>query len=420
MKQSIKYILVALFLGVLPLTVVAKDFYGSTEENPLIVACDWDFRPSEFLDSEGQPAGYNVEVLDIILNRLEIPHKFVMQEWQAASDMFVKHEADLLHALSIYYKERPFLQTKKYVNYYNLRAVRRVDTPPFSSIDNTSKGVKVGVKKNDYAALRISEIDTIPFTVQYLSPKDGLVRVRSRQSDYYIWGQIPLEKKIQELGIDSLVLDDVKDIPAGELHIIGYEMDVLDAIDDQYTRLEQSGDLQRIYDKWFHPERVHDNASPLAPFILIGLVVAGIALFIAGRIIYQRVNDSIRRNTELNSIMAQALDMDDYIVLEYDIVLGIVKNVYGTLLPVSGIPIEELIERVAPEERDEFRMYVNCMKRGDCESWNLQRRYNTGTSDKPCWKTFVGGAVLERENGVPRYILHTVKDITKDLEEEQN
>lgn len=419
MKQSIKYILVALFLGVLPLTVVAKDFYGYTEENPLIVACDWDFRPFEFLDSEGQPAGYNVEVLDIILNRLEIPHKFVMQEWQAASDMFVKHEADLLHALSIYYKERPFLQTKKYVNYYNLRAVRRVDTPPFSSIDNTSKGVKVGVKKNDYAALRISEIDTIPFTVQYLSPKDGLVRVRSRQSDYYIWGQIPLEKKIQELGIDSLVLDDVKDIPAGELHIIGYEMDVLDAIDDQYTRLEQSGDLQRIYDKWFHPERVHDNASPLAPFILIGLVVAGIALFIAGRIIYQRVNDSIRRNTELNSIMAQALDMDDYIVLEYDIVLGIVKNVYGTLLPVSGIPIEELIERVAPEERDEFRMYVNCMKRGDCESWNLQRRYNTGTSDKPCWKTFVGGAVLERENGVPRYILHTVKDITKDLEEEQ-
>ena len=419
MKQSIKYILVALFLGVLPLTVVAKDFYGYTEENPLIVACDWDFRPFEFLDSEGQPAGYNVEVLDIILNRLEIPHKFVMQEWQAASDMFVKHEADLLHALSIYYKERPFLQTKKYVNYYNLRAVRRVDTPPFSSIGNTSKGVKVGVKKNDYAALRISEIDTIPFTVQYLSPKDGLVRVRSRQSDYYIWGQIPLEKKIQELGIDSLVLDDVKDIPAGELHIIGYEMDVLDAIDDQYTRLEQSGDLQRIYDKWFHPERVHDNASPLAPFILIGLVVAGIALFIAGRIIYQRVNDSIRRNTELNSIMAQALDMDDYIVLEYDIVLGIVKNVYGTLLPVSGIPIEELIERVAPEERDEFRMYVNCMKRGDCESWNLQRRYNTGTSDKPCWKTFVGGAVLERENGVPRYILHTVKDITKDLEEEQ-
>ena len=116
MKHSILYMFVALFLGLLPSEVGAKDFYGYTDEHPLIVACDWDFRPFEFLDSEGEPAGYNVEVLDIILNRLEIPHKFVMQEWQAASDMFIKHEADLLHALSIYYRERPYIQTKKYVN----------------------------------------------------------------------------------------------------------------------------------------------------------------------------------------------------------------------------------------------------------------------------------------------------------------
>ena len=419
MKHSILYIFVALFLGLLPSEVGAKDFYGYTDEHPLIVACDWDFRPFEFLDSEGEPAGYNVEVLDIILNRLEIPHKFVMQEWQAASDMFIKHEADLLHALSIYYRERPYIQTKKYVNYYNLRAVRRIDAPPFSGVLETGKGVKVGVKKNDYGALRVGEIDSLPFTVQYLSPKDGLSRVRARQTDYYIWGQIPLEKKIQELAIDSLVLDDVKDIPAGELHIIGYEMDVIDAIDDQYTRMEQSGDLQRIYDKWFHPEVEYDNESPLAPFLLVGLILVGFILVIAGRLLSQRVGASVRRNTELNNIMAQALDMDDYLVLEYDVVLGMVKNVHGTLLPVTGMPIEEFIERIAPEERDEFRMHVDSMKRGELESWNLQRRCNVGTSEEPRWRTFIGGAVLEREHGVPRYIVHTIKDITNALEAEQ-
>ena len=421
MKNSIiTYILIALFMGVLPTKVAANDSYGYTEEHPLIIACDWDFRPFEFLDSDGQPAGYNVEVLDIILNRLEIPHKYVMQEWQASSDMFVKHKADLLHALSIYYRHEPFIQTKKYVNYYNLRVVRRIDVPPFAGINAIGKGVRVGVKKNDYAALRVSEMDSIPFKVKYFSPKDGLTSVRARQCDYYIWGQMPLEKKIQELGIDSLILDDVKDIPAGELHIIGYNKDLLDAIDDQYTRLEQAGDLQRIYDKWFHPEREHDNESPLAPFILIGLALAGLVVFFAAHLLSQRVNASIRRNTELNSIMAQALDMDDYFVLEYDIVLGIVKNIHGDLLPVGGMAMEELIERIAPDEREEFRMHVDSMKRGDCETWNLQRRYNAGTIDKPCWRTFVGGAALERENGIPRYILHTIKDITKDLEEERS
>ena len=233
MKRLIIHFLIALFFVTIPIATVAKDFYGYTEERPLIVACDWDFRPFEFLDSEGEPAGYNVEVLDIILNRLEIPHKFVMQEWQTASNMFINHEADLLHALSDYYKARPFIQTKKYVNYYNLRAVRRVDTPPFAGIKAIGRGVKVGLKRNDYAALRVGEMDSVPFTMQYLSPKEGLSRVRAGQCDYYVWGQVPLERKIQELAIDSLALDEVRDILAGELHIIGYEMDVIDAIDDQ-------------------------------------------------------------------------------------------------------------------------------------------------------------------------------------------
>lgn len=419
MKRLIIHFLIALFFVTIPIATVAKDFYGYTEERPLIVACDWDFRPFEFLDSEGEPAGYNVEVLDIILNRLEIPHKFVMQEWQTASNMFINHEADLLHALSDYYKARPFIQTKKYVNYYNLRAVRRVDTPPFAGIKAIGRGVKVGLKRNDYAALRVGEMDSVPFTMQYLSPKEGLSRVRAGQCDYYVWGQVPLERKIQELAIDSLALDEVRDILAGELHIIGYEMDVIDAIDDQYTRLEQAGDLQRIHDKWFNPERVHDDASPLAAFILIGLALAGIVIFIAGRLLSLRVRASVRRNTELNSMMAQALEMDDYHVLEYDIVLGNVKNVHGDLLPEWGIAIEELIERIAPDERDEFRGLIDSMKRGDCESWTLQRRYNAGTSEEPKWKTYIGGAILERENGVPRYILHTIKDITNDLKEEQ-
>ena len=418
MKHLIKYILLTLCLGTVPSVTNAKYFNEYTEERPLIIACDWDFRPFEFLDSEGKPSGYNVEVLDIILNNLEIPHKFVMQEWQTASDMFVNHEAGLLHALAVYYKKRPYIQTKKYVNYYNIRAARRIDTPPFSSITKIDRGVRIGVKKNDYAALRI-KYDSIPLNVQYLSPKEGLTRVRNRENDYYIWGQIPLEKKIQELGIDSLVLDEVEDIPAGELHIIGYELDLIDAIDDQYTRLEQSGDLQRIYDKWFHPELIHDDASPLAPFILAGLVFLGIVLFVAARILSMRVSASVRRNTELNSIMAQALDMDDYYVLEYDIILGIVKNSHGHLLPDCGISVEELIERIASDEREEFRGLIDSMKRGERESWYIQRHYNTGTSEQPHWKTFIGGAILERENGIPRYIVHTIKDITSDLKEEQ-
>ena len=212
------------------MTLTAKDFYGFTQERPLIIVYDWDFRPFEFVDSDGNPSGYNVDVLGLILNRLEIPHRFVMREWHEASVMFERREADLIHALSYHYKRRPYIQTQKYVNYYTVRAVRRIDTPPFGGVTRLTKGMRLGVKKNDYGALRVSELDTIVFDCQYYSPKDGLTRVRNKQCDYYIWGQIPVAHKIQELRIDSLTLDEVSDIPAGELHIIGYNMDVIESI----------------------------------------------------------------------------------------------------------------------------------------------------------------------------------------------
>ena len=48
----------------------AKDFYGYTKDRPLTIVCDWDFQPYEFLNSDGQPAGYNVDVLSRILDKL--------------------------------------------------------------------------------------------------------------------------------------------------------------------------------------------------------------------------------------------------------------------------------------------------------------------------------------------------------------
>ena len=48
-----------------------------TEERPLIIVSDWEFPPYEFRNDNGEADGYNVEVLDLILNTLKVPHKYV-------------------------------------------------------------------------------------------------------------------------------------------------------------------------------------------------------------------------------------------------------------------------------------------------------------------------------------------------------
>ena len=416
MRQRILHIFLIMMV-LIPATVSAADHYGYTDEAPLVIAADRDFQPFEFVNTDGKPSGYNIEVLDLILTQMGIPHKFVMGEWHTVNEMFARHEADLIHALTINFKGHPYVTTKKYINYYTLRTARRFDTPPLNSFRHLKEGDTLLIKEDDYGALALRSMGTLPFGVELTTPKSALSRIRSGKSRYFIWGELPLKSKIQELGLDSIALDET-DLPAGELRIIGYDHNIVSMIDDEYTRLEQAGDIQPIYDRWFHPERQHDNASPWAPYVLVGVIIICLVAVLLSRIITIRVRNATRQSADLNSMMLQALNMGEYHVTEYDIRTKIVKNRHGGVLPHNGIHIDELISRIDPDQREDFRQQVEKLSRGEIEQLTMERRWNAGTEEKPNWRYFEGSAILERENGRPRYIIYTVKDTTRDIIEE--
>ena len=417
MKQIRSLILLLSLSTLLP--VAAAEFYGYTEDRPLTIVCDWDFRPFEFVDNSGNPSGYNVEVLDMVLSRLEIPHRFVMVEWREALHLFQIREADLIHALSHNFRGRPYLTTQKYVNYYTLAAAHKASAPKVKQLQDIPAGAAVVIREGDYAATELERLDTIPFNIHHLAPKEGLQAVSAGRFDYYIWGKEPMKQKIKELALDSLVLDDLEVTP-GELRIVGYDRDIVDIIDDEYTRLEQEGKLQNVYDKWFRPERYHDDASPLTVAILISLGAMLLIFLLMGAIIHLRVRAAIHRNNDLKNIMERALHMGDYYVLEYDVETGMVRNIYGSLLPPEGITKDELTRRMWLEEQEDFREGMNKLALGEVDEQSFRKHYNRGTDEAPQWGEYDGTAILERVNGEPRYIFHAFKDITRDVAEQQN
>ena len=417
MKNRILYII--LLMAVLVPATRAQQHYGYTDEHPLVIAADWDFQPFEFINADGEPSGYNIEVLDLILTQMGIPHRFVMQEWHTVNQMFAHHEADLIHALSFNFQGHPYLTTKKYINYYRLRTARRKDTPPLNSFRHLKEGDTLMLKEDDYGALALHSMGEQPFATELTTPKSALSRISSGQRQYFIWGELPLKRKIQELHIDGIVLDDI-DLPAGELRIIGYDPNIINMIDDEFTRLEQAGDIQPIYDRWFHPELVHDDASPWAPYILAAVIIICLVGFLFSRLITIRVRNAVRQSADINSMMKQALSMGAYSVIEYDLRTRWAKNRQGATISGHGMPIDEVISRVAPDQREDFREKLAMLERGEVDHVAMNRRWNAGTDEKPNWRYFEGNAILEREDGKPRYIIHTVKDITRDVAEDAN
>ena len=413
-------ILVMLFMlyGSL-MTVTAQQRHKYTEDQPLVIVSDWEFPPYEFSNDKGEPDGYNIEVLNIILDRLKIPHRYIMQEWYLATETFERREADLIFALSFNYMKRPYVMTRNLLHFYRIVAVRRPEEKPLTKIN--SMGVKdtLIMKANDYAPIRILMTDPNPaFTIEYHSPKEALSGVQRGTYHYFLWGEIPIQRKLKEFGLDNLVTD-ITDIPPGELRLIGYDKDLIDAIDDEYARLEQAGQLEKIYDKWFHPEREHNDTSTLPIYIIAGAIIVGLISLLLSRLIRIRVQKAIDKSKDINNMMTQALSMGNYYVIEHDLKNHHAHNVYGNLLPPEGLTIEEFIERILPEQRNEFRDTMRELTK-DKKSAELKRQWNAGTPEKPDWRYLHGNSIVEMENGKPRYIVNSVKDVTHDIMEESN
>lgn len=418
-KRIFSLLLISLltaFCNILPAEALFIREY--TEDRPLVIVCDWEFPPYEYRNDKGDADGYNVTVLHTILTKLKIPHRFEMKEWYQAIETFNTRQADLIHALAFIYNERPYVMTQNMINYYSVKIARLKGTRAISKLSDLGPEDTLCIKKNDYVALRISEREGDQFTVEYHNPREALTGIRNGKYKYAAWGEIPLSLKIKELDIDNIVLDDI-DIPAGELRIIGYDKELIDAIDDGYARLEQSGELERIRDKFFHPERIHNDTSPIALIILAGVIILLIIAFLLGRLIRARVKMAVRKTLDLNQMMSQALNMGNYYVVEYDLHTDQLRNLHGSLLPQNGITMDEYLSNIHMEERSAFHEEIREMAEGKKDIWTIRRRWNVGTDETPDWRFLEGHAVTEQEDGKPRYIIGTLKDLTQEISEER-
>ena len=145
------YILAIISLLALCHTHSAKADYlrEYTKEKPLVIVADWEFPPYEFRNDMGEPDGYNVEVLNTILDKMKIPHTYVMKEWYLATQAFDNREADLIHVLKYKYDKPPYFYTHNMITYYNVRAVRLRSTRPLKRLSQLGPGDTLTLKKND-------------------------------------------------------------------------------------------------------------------------------------------------------------------------------------------------------------------------------------------------------------------------------
>ncbi|MBR1668626.1 MAG: transporter substrate-binding domain-containing protein [Bacteroidaceae bacterium] len=401
-----------------PMALHAQQNY--TTQHPIIITGDWDKPPYEFYNDQGVPAGFYIDVLTTILDEMKIPYKFQMMEASKAMELFEARKADLIFDNVRKYKSAEYVHTSNIVSYYRVSVATRNDIVGIVPLKALTDPDETVFYHGGYAAEFFKHEFPDHEELNYQAPKEALTGIVKGKYKYFVWNEAALQWKIKDLNLEDFITLHEVSIPVGDIHIIGRDKALIETIDDHFSRLKQSGKVEQMHDKWFHPENRHDDTSPIAIFITVGILILALIIYLFVRLAKAHVQRIIRNSTDINQMMGKALQMGDFHVMQYDIATNMVTNRYGSILPERGITLEEFAQRIHPDEQEEFHQKMQLLLGGRERRFELEKRWNAGTEQNPKWMRFHGHAIVEVDHeGKPQYVINAIHNITHNVEEEK-
>ena len=392
------------------------------DQHPIIVECDMTYAPYAFLNEQGQPDGFFMDLLTTLLEELDLPYQIAPQENYMGRMAFLGFKSDIICDHIDDYDPKRFFASKFPVAIDKVVAAAYVNSQPLTSIKDLKPSDLVTLKHHDYVERLInSHKDSVGYSTIRHAPREGLSDVIRNKSRCYVWEAEPLKWHLHALRIDEIRLDELADAPMSQLHIIGHDKELIDALDDQYARLQQQGKLQIIQDKWFHPERKHNDTSYVAVFVLLILAAVGLIIFLLSRLMKRRLRMAVEQANDLKYMMEKALDMGDYYVTQHDLENHRVYSLHNNVLhlPKEGMLFSEFANHVPRDQRNPFTRRVQELGSGQLDGDELNTLWHASTDDRDPWRQIRGHSIVEYEDGKPRYIVTSAKDVTQELEDEQ-
>lgn len=223
---------------------------ASQTERVIIVGGNRDYPPYEFLDKNGNPAGYNVELTKAIAGVMGMKVEFRLGSWSQMRAALQTGEVDVLQGMS-YSEERDrevdFSLPHTIVNH---AVFARKDSPAVNTLDDL-KGKTIAVHTsgimNDYLVGRgfDGKLTLTP------TPADALRQLAAGKIDYAIVAIVPGMYMIRELKLTNLV-PVIRNVA---VHRYCYAVkdgnaELLSRFNEGLAILKKTGQYATIYNKW--------------------------------------------------------------------------------------------------------------------------------------------------------------------------
>ena len=385
-----------------------------TQEQPLVYEDAWDLWPYVFLNDEGVPTGYNVDLLKMIFEDLGIPYTIQLKPTSQALEDLREGKSDLMLGMVANFHD-------DYTTHYGKNVIQL-----FTHSVAHPKDLRQIVKSVEDLATQEVIVHDGSFSHHLMQDRgwgdnaipygdmDKAVQLVSAEGDGQIlWNTMSLKWLIHKYHADNLALSPV-DMPSGDYRFMANDAYLLEMVDSSFSKLKASGQLQPIEEKWFYPENAIKRDMPawlwylvaISSFIALSLVVASLLI----RIRERKVTKETRiRNDRLSHI----LNICQVKIWTYDVLKRTFTLYEANKRLRHNYSIQEFSKRYHPEDFDTLMDSLTLIIAKERNEIQLKMNVMDGPHGEER-SYIIRLSVLRSNKGWPTVIIGTKSDITEE------
>ena len=398
-----------------------------TEEHPLVYEGVWDLWPYAFLNDNGEPEGYNVDLIRLMMKRLNIPYVIKLRPSQEAFDDLKSGKSDLTLGLAVGYHDQYGLYGKNAVTLFTQSVVtpksKPVEIKTFRDLGKP--GVKVIVNHTSMCYHLMKDYGWEENAIPEKDIREVIQRVSATEEGQIVWNTLTLKWLMRRYLIDNLQMTPVN-MPHGEYKFMSNDQHLLDLLDQELTDLNTSEAIKPLQDKWFYPERQH-QPTPVWKFYALGIAGLLLLILLVYLISYRIQNYRLTRiNNKRNRRLGLILQTSQVHIWTYDIH----KNEFAWHNENGQVAytysMEEFSQRYRPEDFVQLKSILEDLAASTCKEGDQEKEITLNLKAKDTelnedWRDYlIALSVLRRDkNGKATVIIGTKKDVTQDRDQQR-
>ena len=390
------------------------------DEHPLVYEDAWDLWPYVFLNENGEPDGYNIDLLKMIFKRLNIPYIVKLKPTLEAQADLKSGKSDLMLRMDASFSRGNSLYSNTIIQLFTHSVVSPKSSNLVLRTGKDLKGHQVIVHEGSFSHHMIMDEGWTKDIKAYDDMKEAIQKLRSDEQGVIIWNTMSLKWLMRKYKTDNLVINPIE-IPAGEYKFMSKNRRLLDQIDSVYTELRVNDQLEGIRNKWFYPE--HADSGIPAWVWNIAAVLAGLALFFLAYYIFYRVREHqmTREVRQSNDRLSLVLSTSEIGLWVYHVMPQTVDFLDEFGKTKRTLHLHELVNRYSQNDYDALREALSDIINQRKESVNITLKIREHKNTHFVERNYnVDIAVLRRDrNGKPTDILGTRVDITNERMQQQ-